>query len=605
MERFRGRGEAFSGDERPSIGTFVTITQASEQLKSLAGGLTRKQRVGLAVSAVVVAAIVAIFVHLVAKPEYQVLYSGLDPNEGRSIARHLAADDVPYELSSDATTLSVPSDKLNKVRFQLAEQGLPHTGQLGFELFDKPNWGSSDFVERVNYERALEGELERTIESIDGVESARVHLALPQESLFSSQEQPAKAAVVLRIKGGSPSQDTLNGIQHLVASAVPHLSPHDVSIINADGEMPFSDASAGPGGQRRLEARLNQRIIDTLAPIVGADHLRADVNVEENLSSADDTSEVYDPQHSAVLSYQRSGAGAASAASTTSGVPGTASNLPNGGQPPGTSLSSQLGISNPAGDSDLTESQTFAVSRTVSHRVQPPGSIKRLTAAVLIDDQTQTVTQNGKTTTVRQPMAAAQMNQIRSLVMAAIGFDPGRGDQVTVENIPFQQPPPAPVPHGLEKLRKFVPQMPGLDVPVGDLFRYGALALLFFVLYILLLRPLRDQFMETMRSAQMRTALTGPTAAELPSLDQEMSLDSGDALAGGFEKAMLTGTSPEPVRQDAVEMEAQLVKELNQTSSEVKRAVLLKKHLSEKVRREPMTAGRIVHNWIRQRDDRR
>lgn len=583
----------------------MTITQASEQLKSLAGGLTRKQRIGLAVSAVVIAVIVAVFVHLVAKPEYQVLYSGLDPNEGRSIARHLAAQDVPYELSSNATTLSVPADKLNKVRFQLAEEGLPHTGQLGFELFDKPDWGSSDFVERVNYERALEGELERTIESIDGVESARVHLALPQESLFSSQEQPAKAAVVLRIKGGSPSQETLNGIQHLVASAVPHLSPHDVSIINADGEMPFSDASAGPGGERRLEARLNQRIIDTLAPIVGADHLRADVNVEENLSSSDDTSEVYDPQHAAVLSYQRSGNGSVAAGPTASGVPGTASNLPNGGQPPGTSLSSQLGISNPSPDGDVTESQTFAVSRTVSHRVQPPGSIKRVTAAVLIDNLTQTVTQNGKTTTVRQPLSAAQLAQIRSLVMAAIGFDPSRGDQVTVENIPFKQAPPPPTLHGLAKLKQFVPQVHGVGVPSGELFRYAALALLFFVLYIVLLRPLRDQFMETMRVTQMRTALTGPSATELPALDQEMSLNTGDVLAGGLEAAMLPGTAPEPVHQDAVEMEAQLVRELNQTSSEVKRAVLLKKHLSEKVRREPMTAGRIVHNWIRQRDDRR
>lgn len=586
----------------------MTITQASEQLKSLAGGLTSKQRIGLAISAVVVAAIVAIFVHLVAKPQYQVLYSGLDPSEGNSIARHLAAQDVPYELSTDGTTLSVPADRLDKVRLQMAEQGLPHTGQLGFELFDKPNWGSSDFVERVNYERALEGELERTIETIDGVVSARVHLALPQESLFTSQEQPAKAAVVLRMKGGSPSEDALTGIQHLVASAVPHLSPHDVSIINADGEMPFSNATAGPAGANRLEAQLSQRIIETLAPVVGADHLRADVSVEETLGSSDDTSEIYDPQKSAVLSYQRSGSGGgAAAAQTASGVPGTASNLPNGGQPPGTSLSSQLGISNPTGaDGDLTESQTFAVSRTVSHHVQPPGAIKRLTAAVLIDNVTQTVTRNGKTVSVSQPMSAAQLDQIRSLVMAAIGFDPSRGDQVTVENIPFQQPPAPPAPHGLDKLKRFVPQLPMGGVAPSDLFRYAALALLFFVLYLLILRPLRDQFMEMMRTAQMRTSLPAPEA-EMASLDGGLSLEMDGALPGGAEAAMLPGSSPESARSgaDGIDLEAQVVKELNQTSSEVKRAVLLKKHLSDKVRREPMTAGRIVHNWIRQRDERR
>lgn len=585
----------------------MTITQASEQLKSLAGGLTSKQRIGFAVSAVVVAVIVAVFVHLVAKPEYRMLYSGLDPSEGRSIARHLAAQDVPYELSSDGATLSVPSDQLNKVRFQLAEEGLPHTGQLGFELFDKPDWGSSDFVERVNYERALEGELERTIETIDGVQSARVHLALPQESLFTSQEQPAKAAVVLRIKGGSPSQDVLTGIQHLVASAVPHLSPSDVSVLNADGEMPFSDTTAGPAGAHRLESQLDQRILETLAPIVGADHLRADVNVEPSLGTSDDTSEVYDPQKSAVLSYQRSGSSGGAAAATASGVPGTASNLPNGGQAPGTSLSSQLGISNPAGDGDMTESQTFAVSRTVSHHVQPAGSIRRVTAAVLIDNATQTVTQNGRTMTVSQPLPPAQLQQIRSLVMAAIGFDPNRGDQVTVENIPFQRAPEPPPAQGLEKLKKFLPQFSGNGVAPGDLFRYAALALLFFVLYILILRPLRDQFVEMMRSSQMRAALAPSTAGDLAALDGGLAMDTGEALPGGAETAMLPGASLEQAgaRQDSIEMEAQLVKELNQTSSEVKRAVLLKKHLTEKVRQEPMTAGRIVHNWIRQRDERR
>lgn len=584
----------------------MTITQASEQLKSLAGGLTRKQRIGLAVSAIVVAAIVAVFVHLVAKPEYQVLYSGLDPNEGHSISRHLAAQDVPYELSTDATTISVPTDRLDKVRLQLAEEGLPHSGQLGFELFDKPDWGSSDFVERVNYERALEGELERTIETINGIESARVHLALPQESLFSSQEQPAKAAVVLRLKSGRLSQDTLFGIQHLVASAVRELSPTDVSIINADGEMPFSDSTATGGlGAQRLEAQLDQRIIDTLAPVVGRDHLRADVNVEVNLGSSDDTSETYDPKQSAVLSYQRSGSGAlTTATSSAAGVPGTASNLPNGGQPPGTSLSSQLGISNPGGDGgDQTESQTFAVSRTVSHNVRPPGSIKRLTAAVVVDDDTRTVTQNGKTTTVRQPLSAGQLQQIRSLVMAAIGFDPNRGDQVAVENIPFQEPTAPPAPHGF--FQRLTPELRGLQLPTAEILRYGALALLFVVLYILLLRPLRDQFVGMMRTSQMRTALATPSAAEMPSLDQGLDLGPGGVLPGGVEQGMLPMTGAEPVRQDALEMEAQLVRELNQTSSEVKRAVLLKKHLSDKVRREPMTAGRIVHNWIRQRDDRR
>lgn len=589
----------------------MTITQASEQLKSLAGGLSRKQRIVLVVSAILVAATVAIFVRLVAKPQYSVLYSGLDPNEGRSISRRLAGQDVPYELSSDATSISVPADRLDKVRLQLAEEGLPHTGQLGFELFDKPDWGSSDFVEQVNYERALEGELERTIETIDGVQSARVHLVLPQQTLFSSQEQPAKAAVVLHMRSGRLSEATLFGIQNLVASAVRDLKPNAVSVIDSNGQMPDSDPTTGGMGAQPMEAQLDQKILDTLAPIVGTKHVRADVNVQFNLGTTENTQESYDPKASAVLSYQRSGnfSDAAAANSNAAGVPGTTSNVPNV-QGPGTSLSSQLGISNSSGGGgDQTESQTFAVSRSVSHTVSPAGTIKRVTAAVLIDDQTKTTTQNGKTVTIRQPLTPDQLQQVRALVMAAVGFDPNRGDQVVVENMPFEQAPVPVTPHGL--MERWTPGLKTLQSQTPDLLRYGALGILFVVLYLLVLRPLRDQLVETMKNAHLRPSLPAATASDLPSFEQSLGLGlsgghgGNSLLSGGLDQPMLPISGSDAIRQDPVEMEAQLVRELNQTSSEVKRAVLLKKHLADKVKREPMTAGRLVHNWIRQRDDRR
>src|SRR5580700_9274039 len=215
------------------------MDKVQEQIRAFLRALTFNQRFWLAGSVALVGLIVWLFVRLFAAADFKNLYTGLDPTDTQKIVQRLSLENIAYQLSSDGTSIDVPADQLDQVRVQMASQNLPHTGRMGFELFDKPNWSSSDFSEQVNYQRAVEAELERTIETMDAVESARVHLVLPHESLFSSEERPAKAAVVVKLGTQRLADQTVNAIANLVSSAWENLSPDDVTIVSADGRVPL------------------------------------------------------------------------------------------------------------------------------------------------------------------------------------------------------------------------------------------------------------------------------------------------------------------------------------------------------------------------------
>ncbi len=319
-----------------------------EQIRAFLRALTLSQRFLLGASVVLVALVIWLFVHLFGSVDFKTLYTGLDPTDTQKIVQRLSVENIPYQISSDGTSIDVPADRLDRVRIELASDNLPHTGRMGFELFDKPNWSSSDFSERVNYQRALEGELERTIETMDTVESARVHLVLPRESLFSTEERPAKAAVVVKLRTSRNADETVNAIANLVASAWENLSPDDVTIVSADGRLPLTPGNSNSAGGRRgmadLETTIAERIVDTLAPVVGADHVKSSVTIEYNPNSGESTQEIYDPNASAVLTSQTSEDQTSSA--SAAGIPGTSSNVPAtppapaAGAPAGTSRGS-------------------------------------------------------------------------------------------------------------------------------------------------------------------------------------------------------------------------------------------------------------------------
>src|SRR5438105_11441575 len=244
-------------------------------------GLSFQQRFLLVAGVALVGATLWVFVALLGQPKYVTLYSGLRPEEAQALGGRLAAKNIPHQISPDGGSLLVPEDKLDASRLETAAQGLPRSARMGFELFDTPNWAGSDFSEKVNYQRALEGELERTLQSLSEVEAVRVHLVMPRESLFTEQEHEAKAAVIVRTRGGRLSEQAQAAIPQLVASAVDKLRPENVTVVDADSNTPLL-RPRGSGGRAAydLDEELAHTITRTLEPVVGAEHVRASVHVE-------------------------------------------------------------------------------------------------------------------------------------------------------------------------------------------------------------------------------------------------------------------------------------------------------------------------------------
>lgn len=527
-----------------------------KQLVAFLKGLTTAQVILLLVSALVVGFTVWGFVWLVGNSDYKPLYTGLAAADAQKLTQNLAAQNIDYKLSSDGTTVLVASGQLDKARLDAASQGPLASGRMGFELFDKPNWSGSDFSEKVNYQRALEAELERTIQTMSGVEQVRVHLVLPHESLFSERERPAKAAVVLKLRGLRMSEPVAASIANLVSSAWDDLSPQNVSVITTDGQMPHQ--THGQMGEPEnnavdLETAMAERVVQVLTPVVGADHVKSSVTIEYDPTSAESTQDLYDPNSTAVVSSQSSQETAQDL--DPSGIPGTASNAPN--TPPAGNAANQA--SSPQTTQGVrSENKTYAVSHTTKHLVEPAGRFKRVAAAVLVDDAVTTPSAEGKSGETRRKRTPQEMKQIEDLAKAALGFDATRGDQISVENIAFQSSPVEKLeaPTLTERLRVVSERWTGL-------LRYVVLIALFLMVYLLILNPVKKQVLAAFDSA--RTALPAKTTVE--SLPQ----------AGAGPGILAAGAAANPHMERALTMRQQVV---------------------STVKADPETAGQLVQNWL-------
>ncbi|MGH9396540.1 MAG: flagellar basal-body MS-ring/collar protein FliF [Terriglobia bacterium] len=583
----------------------LDTSQLLLQGKTVFLGLTQRQKILIAASLIAVAGTLWLFVSLLGRGDYQVLYSGLDPAESNTIVKKLADENIPAEMSADGKILSVPGDRLDKARLNMAAQGYPQTGRLGFEMFDKPNWGESDFAEKVNYQRALEAELERTIQDLTDVEAVRVHLVLPHESLFTERERQAKASVMVKLRNGHLSERSLKAITYLVASSVDTLTPDNVTVVDADGNVPIvmrgGVKPGSPEGAADYEQALDQKLAATLTPILGADHFVAKATVEYDPGSSENTQETYDPKDSVVLTSQvtmdrADGGGDA-------GIPGAASNVPPGQSnannpnnpnttPNPNNSSSQnnasgagAGNGNSAASADnsstdngsggeTSDSKTFAVGRTVVHVVRPPGAIRRISAAILVDNKMETQWVGKKKTETAIPPSPAEIKQIQALTAAVLGLDPSRGDVVTVENIPFTiTPMPASEPlYGLKRIGPFLTQY-------GYFVRYIILGLFGLLIFMFVLRPLLRQL--------------GAAPLALPS-PATRALDPALASAGG------AGGLPEPAPAlNGMTNSA----ELAGISGEKQKFAVMREALVAKVTKTPVEAGRLVEGWLREDED--
>jgi flagellar M-ring protein FliF len=403
-------------------------------------------------------------------PDYGVLYSNLSDRDGGAIIASLQQMNIPYKFAEGGGALLVAANKVPEARLRLASQGLPKGGTVGFELMDAQKFGTSQFAEQVNYQRALEGELARSINSISAVESARVHLALPKPSLFVRDQKKPSASVVLSLhRGRSIDEGQVSAIVHLISSSVPELSAKSITVVDQAGNL-LSAANAGTRGldvsqlkyTQEIEQGYIRRIEAILQPILGAGNVHAQVAADIDFSVVENTDEKYrpnqEPGSAAIRSQQSSESGQSGGAA--SGVPGALTNQPppdpvapittpapaaRAGTPPGAAapgqlkMSAELGSAGTAprsagatGNSRKDVTTNYEVDRSIRHTQQGAGGIKRLSVAVVVNYRGSTAAA-GK----RAALTAAELEQIRNLARQAMGFSADRGDSLNVVNSLF------------------------------------------------------------------------------------------------------------------------------------------------------------------------
>lgn len=427
----------------------MDIKKFIEEIKSFYYKMTKKQKMVLFSSfATLILVLVLVFI-IGSRVNYAVLFSNLSDKDAASITNYLDQQKIPYKIIG-GNTIEVPRDSVYKLRLDLAAKGLPSGGVVGFEIFDKQNLSMTNFLENVDYTRALEGELTRTIENISSVDSARVNLAIPKPSVFVDKEQLPTASIVLKLNS-QISRNQVYAIQKLVAASVPNLTPDNVTIVDSNGNLLSKKensedeiASNELKYKQLIEKEYARKIKDLLLPIVGNNQIVTTVNVDLDLSKVTQKSIKYDP-NSVVRSEQTEEE--KNWAQTTGGIPGVISNV--GANQPSTTTTSPTPTTTPAATANqqgpLTSEKTknttnYEISQTETNIVEPLVKIKRVSAAVIVDGNYKYDKKQKKE--VYAPLSATQMSDIRKTVEQAIGFDPKRGDTISVVNMQFESTKP-------------------------------------------------------------------------------------------------------------------------------------------------------------------
>ncbi|MEW6321166.1 MAG: flagellar basal-body MS-ring/collar protein FliF [Acidobacteriota bacterium] len=551
--------------------------QLLTKAKGAFGGLSPTQLATLAGAFVVVVGLVIGAAYWINRPDYTLLFADMAPEAAAQVVERLEAENVPYQLDAGGRAIRVPATRVDALRLQFASTGLPSSGRIGFEIFDRTQFGQTEFLEQVNYRRALEGEIARTIATLQEVENARVHIALGKDSLFTERAEPAKASVILKLRSSRPlAVSTVAGISNLVAASVEGLRPEAVVIVDTFGRplaRPAEVSDEPLGGaqlerQQRLEKELAARVVALLEPVVGAEHVRVNVALTLRSDSEERTDELWDPASAVVRSRQVSadlGPGLA-----TGGIAGSRGNLPapaeqdpaQPGAAPVVPANAGATVSAAPGQASRNaETTNYEISRTTRHTVRPRGDIARMSVAVILDhEQVRESGENGSTTTTSRPREPAELQKIQSLVAAAVGLDTTRGDQLTVENISFTTP--------------FQEELP--DASLMD--RYGPLVLQGArILGIVLLASF--VIFGVVRPT-LRRALGPPVAAR-----------AAEGLPTVTEL-------PKTVEQLEGEIERQLLAEAGAGTPDSRRIPVLTKHIRGLTMKDPHSAAGLVRAWL-------
>jgi flagellar M-ring protein FliF len=576
------------------------------QLMEMWNRLLWPQRLTIIISAVLGLAMVGSIVYFMNHVEYEALYWDLNPEDAQAIAAKLKEQKKDYLVQGTSILVAAPRNEIEKMRLELAGSGLARSGRIGYEIFDKNQFGGTDFTDQVNLQRALEGELARTISNLSEISQTRVHIVLPKDSIFDEKKEEAKASVVVTLKRGAElSKSGVAGIKGVVAGAVPGLHARNVSIVDDAGQLLSQSVESGDAAKAEMESGIREqyekelagKVISILEPLVGKGKVHANATIDLDFNTMEQMEETYNPNPPVVLSQQKSEERSGSA-SASAGIPGTQSNT--GGAVP----QSVGSIPDHVRQSETTN---YEVNKLVRHTVQPKGTVRRLTVAVILDHKTVWgQTKDGKTTSRLEARSPQDIEAYRQLVLAAVGYSQQRGDVVTIENVPFytenkpeERQPAAPWYVRFHSQPYMMPAM-----------KYGSFILLFFLAYLFLFRPIHKRVFETMSVAALRSGESTEDqlgAEGVKSLPGGKQTDELPAAASGTPASLPAAEFQQ--MEDVVSLESatdeqierELIREANAVEMGGRKYAAMKKKLTDKAKKDPEMVSQLIRTLLREK----
>jgi flagellar M-ring protein FliF len=540
----------------------------------------------------VAAVLTAFFLYIfgaITEPPKAILFSGLEPRDANAVIAKLDALNLPYEQRGDGGTILINADQVSKIRMQLATDGLPSAG-VGYEIFDKTDtFGTTAFVQNINRLRALEGELARTIRSLDAIDSARVHLVIPERQVFSRDNQPPSASVVVKTRTRL-GRGQVNAIQHLVAAAVSGLSANNVALIDDKGELLAggggdADSDTAEAHEERttgFEDRLRQRVENIVASIVGPGHDRVQVAADMDFNRITQTAETYDPDSRVVRSSQTVEQDSNSKDGRNGAAVSVGSAIPGQTPPPA-----------PAGDNSTNSNSTrneetlnYEISKTTKTEVQDTGTVKRLSVAVVVDGL---YTPGTGGTRTYAPRSADDMTKITALVKSAIGYDEKRGDLLQVTNMKFADvdiAPDAPMPQ------------PPLGIDSAVWFKLGQILILSItalLVFLLVVRPMIKRLTIPIGNAPGQAALPAPQGGQHQGQIAQGASEALPAPQGGQQQNQIAGAQGGAVT--ALPRRDSMI-DISQIDGQVRESSVRK--VGDVVQAHPEEAMAILRTWLHQ-----
>ena len=458
------------------------------------------------------------------RPDFQLLYSNLASEDAGAILAQLKDKKIPYQISSNGTSILIPRERIYETRLDLASQGIPQGSGVGFEIFDNTKLGMTEFVQNVNYQRAVQGELSRTINSFSEVESSRVHIVMPSKSLFLEEEEPATGSVVLKVRRGRHlSEDQVQGIVHLVSSSVSGLMPENVTVVDNNGKMLAGFKNSSTIGQvssdqfefqEKIEKTLEDRVRTMLEIALGSGKAVARVSCLIDFTRLETTEEKYQTDNQVVRSEQVLSETSTGQENLAIGVPGVASNLSEGET--GTTEIKQTPLFQ---KQDRTVN--YEIGKVINRTVEPVGTMKKVSVAVIVDGTYKTEKGASRKEELKYfPRTQEEMTKLEDIVKRAVNFDAARGDMIEVVNIPFET-----AKIRLEQREEVIEDEDWLSVvkQYSSYIKYGLLVIFIFFSFIFIVRPL----IQWLTSASIGdSALLG----QLPKTVEEVEREYGVAI---------------------------------------------------------------------------